>query len=148
MDLSISLYLIFPIIFILILVIFITGFVVLVDEFDNCSNTNLWLYNLCSYLTFITNIIFFIKNWFFYFESRIESYQKKRNLVFHNILQLTNFGLMMWGIVEIAKNECSSSLLWNFGIINITFQLISVLLLLFVILQIKNRHRIIETTEI
>ena len=148
MDLSLSLYFIFPIMFILILVIFITGLVVLVDEFDNCSNTNLWLYNLCSYLTFIINITFFIKNWFFYFEGRIESYRNKNNLVFHNILQLTNFGIMMWGIVEIAKNDCSSSLLWNFGIINITFQLISVLLLLFVIFQIRNKNSIIKTTQI
>ena len=148
MDLSISLYLIFPIIFILILVIFITGFVVLVDEFDNCSNTNLWLYNLCSYLTFITNIIFFIKNWFFYFESRIESYQNKNNLLFHNILQLVNFGFMMWGIVELAKNECTSSLLWSYGIINITFQFISVFLLLCIILQIRFSKKIIEITQL
>lgn len=148
MDLSIFLYLIFPIMFILILVIFITGLVVLVDEFDNCSNTNLWLYNLCSYLIFIINIVFFIKNWFFYFESRIKSYQNKNNLLFHNILQLTNYGIMMWGIVEIAKNECSSSLLWNFGIINITFQLISVFLLLFVILEIRHKNRIVQTSQI
>ena len=134
--------------FILILVIFITGLVVLVDEFDNCSNTNLWLYNLCSYLIFIINIVFFIKNWFFYFESRIKSYQNKNNLLFHNILQLTNYGIMMWGIVEIAKNECSSSLLWNFGIINITFQLISVFLLLFVILEIRHKNRIVQTSQI
>ena len=149
MDVSNVFFLISPVIFIISLIFLSLGFVILVENFRNCPESKLWYYNLSSYILFILDIIFFMKNWFFYNENRIDNYRNKINLLIHNVLVLSNFGLIMWGIIELSEKDCRNNMVWGYGIINLIFQIITMLIFFFIINKLlKQKNRISNVTQI
>ena len=149
MDLSNVFFFISPVIFIIFPIFFILGFVILVENFNDCPGSKLWYYNLSSFILFMFDIIFFIKNWFFYNENRIDNYRKKINLLIHNVLFLLNFGIIMWGVIELSDKECNNNMVWGYGCINLIFQIIIMLIFIFIINKIlKQKNRISNVTQI
>lgn len=149
MNVSNLFFLISPVIFIISLIFLSLGFVILVENFNDCPESKLWYYNLSSYILFILDIIFFMKNWFFYNDSRIDNYRNKINLLIHNVLFLSNFGLIMWGIIELSEKDCHNNIVWGYGIINLIIQIITMLIFFFIINKLLiKKNKISNVTQI
>ena len=124
-DKTIGLFLFIPIAFILCLMYYIIGLVILVDEYDLCIYSKLYYYNLTSYIMFLIIKIFIIKSLCFDGAKDYKTYTKHYNLLFHNFIFIFSFGLILWGSIELfgkaSKCDYNNTAIWKFGIIKIVF---------------------------
>tara|TARA_B100000123_G_scaffold59713_1_gene41656 strand:- start:862 stop:1281 length:420 start_codon:yes stop_codon:yes gene_type:complete len=122
----------------------VMGMVCLIEDYENCSESKLWYYNLVSYIVFIISVSFGIKNCIFIESSIQENYKNRVNLFFHNNIFMLNLGLFIWGTIELFANsskcEYYKENVWFMGLVNYIIQIISILVFLSITIYISHLY--------